>query len=260
MLDEATRNFHQVMLAAIPPAPRTPSAEAVRLNLSTQPGEGVVALVGLIFLVVCGPLALAFTYSLPVDLALSGFGRPVPARVLQVEMDCSFQVNDVCARSVDFEFDLDGRTRKGSGYRYDDAVVAGSLVNIEAIQGRPEWHRMEGETYTSLGYMGAFTWLFPLVGSAMLFTQWQSRRHRRRAFLLGAPVIAKVTAAGIDRTTKVNGVRPWRIEWSYTWEGKSYTGKCASLEKGALEPLLQSEWVPVLVDPDYPNASALYVG
>ncbi len=231
MLDEETQAFHRILIAAIPPVPRSPSENARRMIFSYQGGQTALLIIGFAFTLVGAPLSVMFSYGLPVDLALAFSGETVKAKVLSSEKDCSFKVNDVCSREVEFVFDTGKGEVKGTGARFDDLAVVGSEVEVEVLPSDAGLHRMKGETYSAFGYMGLLTWLFPLVGGAMLFLTWSEKRQEIAAFVKGHPVVGRVTFAGLDKSTKVNGRHHWRVEWSYEHQGKSYTGRLSSFDK-----------------------------
>jgi hypothetical protein len=250
-------------LSAIPPAPRQPSPAARRLVFSFQSAQFVLLLVGLIFLGVGLILSTVFCWSLPVDLTLAFTGKPHTGVVLSARTDFNASINGVHPLLVRYSYSTPEGTFEDEadvmGADYPE-LPPGEPIPLEVSSVRPQWSRVAGSTHGFFGYFGAFTLFFPLLGAALLLVALRLNLRARRAYREGRPVLAKVVGSGPDRSVRINRQHPYRIQWEFKLpDGSVHSGSISSMRWLELEPWAKASEVPVLYDPDHPDANTLYV-
>ena len=101
--------------------------------------------------------------------------------------------------------------------------------------------------------------LFPAVGLGLAGAAVRSRRRAVRAFTIGQPALARVTYAGKDASTEINGRNPFKLAWEFEVDGRTYPGDLSTMEKHSLGGLETMKEVVVLYDPAEPGANTLWV-
>lgn len=249
--------------SSVPPAPREPSALARRLVFRYQGSQFVLLLIGVIFLAMGVPMGAAFCWSLPVDLTIAATAKQHTGTVVSAKTNYNARVNGRHPVDVRYTYAFDGAQFEGSSDMLGDEYAAlqpGSTIDLEVAASHPSWSRVAGGTYGFFGYFGAFTLIFPVVGGVLAFFAVRSNRREIRAFREGRPVTAKVTYAGLDYTTKLNGRHPFKLAWEFRADGSTlYTGSISSMREEDLRPLVGEGEVVVLFDPEDPSVNTLYV-
>jgi hypothetical protein len=249
-------------LARIPRAPRTPSARARDLVFRYHGSQGIILLIGVIFLVAGVVPSAIFCWGLPVDLAIAVAGVPGSGTVVGTELQSNVRVNGRHPTLVHFRYLVDGATYEGTSPTLDRArssLSPGSRVPIELLRANPPWARLAGETYSSFGYFVAFVLLFPAIGATMALAAVRSNRRGIRAFVHGTPCLARVVFEGPDTSTRVNGRNPHKIAWELTADGKVVGGSISNMSRAALAGLSADGRIAVLYDPANPEVSTVYV-
>ncbi len=161
---------------------------------------------------------------------------------------------------VRYEYVAGGITRRGEHEALIAPPARGTGIAIEYASFAPDWSRIEGSTYASLGYFALFPLLFPALGAAMLFFTVRPNRREMRAFIHGLPVLARVTFRGQDESTSFNGRHPFMIRWEFRGPtGEVFEGSLTSMKLLELEPFGLAEQIVVLYDPADPRCNTLYV-
>lgn len=252
-----------VDLGAVPPAPRVPSARARELVYAYTGSQGVLRLLGGIFLLVGLLVSGIFCWGLPIDLALAVAGEPGTGTVLRTEIQTNVEVNGAHPILVHYRYRVGSANYEGSSPTLDAALLArarpGSDVKLEILGFAPELSRIEGETYSPFGYFVAFVLLFPLIGGALFVGAVRSNRREIRAFVHGTPKAARVTYMGPDTSTRVNGRHPFKITWEHVEGGRTFTGSISHMEMTAIADLPGAGEILVLVDPADPSSSTVWV-
>lgn len=250
-------------LRKVPAPPREPSPRAKRLVHGYAGAQLVMLLVGAIFTAVGLPLSLVFGWGLPGDAYLDFRGEPATARVLHAELDRNVEINEQHPTRISFEYQVDGRTYSAESTTLDEALVAAAQPDaelpIEVVMASPEYARLRGATYSTFGYFVSFVFLFPVIGLSLLVFTVRANRREIRAFREGTPAWAKVTFAGPDTSTRMNGQNPWKVAWELTVDGKCYQGSLSSMNRAALGELLEARQLVVLYLPENPAINTAWV-
>lgn len=247
--------------ASPPPPPRTPSARARRLIFAYQGSQKVLLIIGLAFLAMGLPMALLFTWGVPVDLLLAFDHRVVTGRLLGAELDYSTTINDRHPLVIRFAYVVDGHSLEGrsSTTDYQEAGELPADLVVEVATVAPDLARLRGTTYNSFGYVPLFTLLFPIVGAGLLFSAVRSNRREIRAFVHGRPTTARVVFAGPDTSTTINGRHPFKVEWEFRVADQVFGGSLSNMRQLELEDLSGVPEITVLYDPDDPRINTAYI-
>lgn len=247
-------------LNEVPPAPRTPSPEARHLVFGYRGGQGVMLLVGIGFLVIGLILSTVFCWGLPVDAAILFSKRETTGTILHAETNLSTKVNGRRPTAVRFEYEGGGQRWQGESDTFEIKADQTGPVAVEYAALNPSWGRLAGETYSTFGYLGLLTLLFPALGALITRHAVRSNRREIRAFTHGRPVLARVTFRGLDHSTSVNGRHPFLMRWEFrTDTGANGHGSISSMELQDIKAFGEAEQVVVLYDPADPKANTLYV-
>ncbi|HEY3448710.1 MAG TPA: DUF3592 domain-containing protein [Myxococcales bacterium] len=250
-------------LTTVPPAPREPSPVARRLVYGYQGSQFVMLLVGVIFLVIGLAFTGVFCWSLPIDLAIEATGKAYSGVVTKAEPNYHAEVNGEHPIEVSYTYSFDGAQFEGSSSMLGQEYLQlqpGSTIDLEVADARPQWSRVKGGTYGFFGYFGAFTLLFPIIGGLFAFLAVRSNRREIRAYREGRPVMARVTYAGLDHSTRLNNRHPFKISWEFKVNGSaSYTGSISSMREEDLHAFATAGEIVVLYDPEDPGINTLYV-
>lgn len=243
-------------LAAVPPPPREPSPRARKLIYAYAGSQAVLLLVGAIFFLVGAPLSLIFCRSLPGELALTVLGTPASATVESTRLQTNVRVNGVHPTEVVFTFD---------GHRVESSTLEpgglgpGATAAIEYVPGKPEWARLRGGSYGTFPVWVGFVLLFPLVGAVLVAGAVRSNRREIRAFRDGHATSGRVTNVGLDRSVRVNGRHPLKVDWTFEVLGRQFEGSLSSLDPEQLRDFRSGDQVTVLYDPDQPKVNTVWV-
>lgn len=248
--------------ALAPPPPREPTPVACDLIFRYAGKQKLELWVGVIFTLVGAPLSLVFGWGLPGDLALRLFGAPTTAIVRGAHVDESVEINGVNPTVVAFYREEGGLTLEGRSTftdRSPEQFQPGAEVPAEAVEGHPEWARLQGGTYSTFGLIGLFTALFPLVGLLLLGHAVRGNRREIRAFTHGVVARGQVVRSGEDRSYEYNGKHPWTVDWEFEVEGERYTGSLSNMNHALLSHLATGTKVTVLHLRGAPKVNTLYL-
>ena len=253
-----------ILLAAVPPAPRECTPRARDLVFRYRGGQAIAWWIGLALLGFGAIFGAAFGWSVPLDALLDVASKPVDAVVTSADLDRSVSINDEHPTYLQYVYRWDDQDHVGRGYSMDSAVLAratpDATVTVVVSPFLPSVSRIEGTTVGPFGYFG----LFPLVlsggaGLAAMLLAWRSNRREIRAFIHGQAILGRVVYAGVDQSTKVNGRHPYKVDWDFTIDGRTYRGRLVSMDPAPLESYFGGGKVPVLYVADDPSANTLYV-
>jgi hypothetical protein len=247
-------------LHEVPPAPRTPSAEARHLVFGYRGGQGVMLAVGIGFLVLGLILSTVFCWGLPIDAAIALSRRETAGTILHADTNLSTKSNGRRPTEVRFEYEGGGSRWQGESDTFEIKPGQTGPVDVEYAALNPSWGRLAGETYSTFGYLGLLTLLFPAIGAFITRRAVRSNRCEIRAFTQGRPVLARVTFRGLDHSTSVNGQHPFLMRWEFrTDHGATVHGSISSMKLQDIKAFGEAEQVVVLYDPSDPKANTLYV-
>jgi Protein of unknown function (DUF3592) len=138
-------------------------------------GAGVVALVGLVFLIVGGILGTVFCWGLPTDIGIERRPLALVGEVTQVELLPSRRINRKPATRISYRYRVDGVAHDDELLTIDAGLIAavqrpGATVALQVDRAHPERSRIEGTMRAIFGWGGALTLLMPLLGLLLLAT------------------------------------------------------------------------------------------
>lgn len=244
----------------VPPAPRTPSAEARHLVFGYRGGQGITLAVGIGFLVIGLVLSAVFCWGLPVDLAIAMSKRETVGTILRAEADLNTRTSGRRPTQVRFEYEGGGSRWQGESSSFEIQPNQSGPVDVEYAGLNPSWGRLEGETYSTFGYLGTLALVLPLLGGLIMSRAIRSNRREIRAFVHGRPALARVTFRGLDHSTAVNGRHPFLMRWEFrTDTGATVHGSISSMELQDIKAFGEAEQVVVLYDPAEPKNNTIYV-
>ncbi len=251
-------------LSHIPPPPRQPSQRARDLVFAYTGSQSVLRIIGGAFLALGSVFAVIFCAGLPVDIALAFAGQRATGTVTGTHVQTNVEINGQNPILIEYTYRFENVAYQGESPTLDGALLVrarpGATVPIEVLPFAPDFSRIEGETYSSFGYFVSFVLIFPLVGALLLASAIRSNRREIRAFVHGLPIIAKVSYAGFDHTTTVNGRHPFQIRWEHEVNGSTYKGTLTHMEMRAIGDLVVGGEILVLYDPKDPSISTVWVG
>jgi hypothetical protein len=132
-------------------------------------------------------------------------------------------------------------------------------IAVEYSSLNPAWGRITGETYSTFGYLGGLSLLFPAIGILLLYLAIRSNRREIRAFTQGRPALARVTFRGQDHSTTINGRHPFLLRWEFQTETGIFRGSISSLKLLDIKVFGEAEQIVVLYDPEDPKANTIFV-
>lgn len=251
-----------VRLDAIPRVPRSPSPRARSLVFGYRGAQGVMLLIGLIFLGVGTLISSIFCWGLPGDLALAAAATPAQASVVSTEIVNNVKVNGAHPTLLKFRYRVAGENYDGESSTLDSSLrrlPKGAAVSIEYLPFAPRIARIVGTTRSMMGYTPVFVLIFPLVGAGLAFGAWRSNRREIRAFVHGTPILGQITYKGPDTSVTVNGRHPFKLEWQFQVGGAPYTGSFSTMNRGELGELANATELAVLYDPSKPAVNTLWI-
>jgi len=255
-------NFDQPERLVNGGGPREPSEYARRLIFRFQGGAFVFLLVGGIFTVIGSVLCTVFCWGVPADLRLDMQGVPMHATLTEKHLDRSTEVNGRNPTTMHFRYQVQGQSFEAETNTLDDALAGTPLgmdVNVDVLKSDPSVARLHGETRSMLGYWGLLMLLFPGLGLALAGTAVRKRGLAVKAYRYGQELPGQVVSFAPDRSVKINNRSPWKLQWEFTVDGKTYRGSLSSMNKGELEPFALQKNVTVLALPGNPRVNTLYV-
>lgn len=250
---------HLPGLHEVPPAPRTPSPEARHLVFGYRGKQGVTLVIGGIFLTIGLAFTTLFCWGLPVDIAISLSRKEASGTILSAERSRNMKIAGRRPTVVRFEYEAGGTRWQGESNSLTMLPGETGPVAIEYATMNPAWGRVAGETYSTFGYAGLLSLLFPVLGGALLISAIRSNRREIRAFTNGRPILARVTFRGQDHSTKVNGRHPFLMRWEFRTESGHYHGAISSMKLLDIKAFGDAEQVVILYDPADPRINTLYV-
>lgn len=247
----------------VPRPPRAPTPLARDLIFAYQGGQAVLRLIGAAFVAMGLLFSTIFCWGLPVDVALSLGGSRVQGTVLSSELNRHVTINDHHPTRISFRYEIDGQAHEGDSSTLDPQVIIaarpGASIPLEVLPGAPSWARIQGTNYSTFGYFGSFTLIFPGVGAALLFAAVRSNRREMRAYRNGLPAQGLVIKKGDDETTTVNGKHPFEVVWEFQVDGRTYKGRISHMNRELLERAIPGNEVTALYDPADPSANTVWL-
>ena len=246
-------------LNEVPPAPRAPSAEARDLVFGYRGRQGARLILGLAFLVIGLILSGVFCWGLPVDVAIALDPQATRGSILSAELNRNLTINGRRPTKVRFQYEAGGTQWTGEANSFDIPPQQTGAINVEYSTHNSAWGRLSGETYSTFGYLGGLSLLFPAMGGVVLFFALRSNQREIRAFTWGFPALARVTFRGQDHSTKINGHHPFLLRWEFQTETGVYRGSISSLKLLDIKAFGEAEQIVVLYDPVDPKANTIFV-
>ncbi len=252
---------NEVLLAAVPPSPRQPSARARKLVFGYRGSQGAKLILGIVFTLMGLLFTAIFCWGVPVDVYLLAAGKQVEGAVVGTEVQTHITVNDEHPTLISFTYELDGKLFQGSSssldYELIDRAQPGAKLPVEAAGG---FARVKGTTYAAFGYLPMFVLIFPVVGLFFLISTVRSNRREIEAFVNGIPTLARVVYSGQDFSVKVNGRSPFKVAWEFNaQDGKVYKGELTSMDRAELDGLIDAQDIPVVYLREDPKTNTAYV-
>jgi hypothetical protein len=247
----------------VPRPPRTPNPLARELIFGYQGSQNALRIIGAIFLAIGLPFIFFLGRGLPTDLTLAAAGQPATATVISTRVVTSVEVNDVHPVEIKYHYEVSGEKYEAASHALDGSVVAvatvGATIPIEIFPAAPSWSRMKGTKSAVAGSFSIFSFLFPIIGAAMLGWAIRSNRREIRAFREGVPTKGLVIKRGEDTTTEINGKHPFEVHWEFQVDGTTYKGKLSNMNRAILQQALPEEEVLVLYDPKNPAVNTVWI-
>jgi hypothetical protein len=100
---------------------------------------------------------------------------------------------------------------------------------------------------------------FLLIGGSIFAVGMRHLLRTRHIWRVGHAVIAQITEATFDMSTKINGRRPVIVRYSYTMDGVVHRGEFSSMHL-TIQSYSIGQPVHVLYDPSHPERSVLCHG
>jgi hypothetical protein len=220
-------------------------------------------LIGIIFSIVGSAVAIPLDWGLPGELALTLAHREVTAEVVSTSIDYNVRVNGQHPtrihyryRDNDVAYDGDSATRDRARIA---AAVPGAPITVEVARWHPAWSRIAGGSYSLMGLWGLLMLIMPALGITLTFFAVRSNRREIRAFEEGTPILARVSFAGPDTSTTINGRHPHKLVWEFQVDGEVYSGSISCMSLLLIEDLMQKKEIPVLYDPLAPKVNTVWV-
>ena len=151
--------------------------------------------------------------------------------------------NDIRVYVLDYEFEWDGETRRGTSYSTGGIRTKGDPVKVEFPEGRVEKSRIQGMRRFQFGPAAGLVLIFPLVGFA--FVTSGVRRGRRVIRLLkqgelaaGTLVSQEKTAMEVNRQPVIKYTFEFEVPGQGTYHCIAKTYLTETLTDDAHEPLI----------------------
>lgn len=257
------RGAYREAFERVPRPPRAPTPLARDLIFAYQGTQAVLRIIGIIFLAIGIIFPAIFAGGVPVDIALSLAGSRVQGTAISAELNRNVKINGRRPMRITFRYEIDGRTYQGDSSTLDSQIITaaypGASIPIEALPWAPGWARIPGTTYSTFGYVGLFTLIFPAVGGGLLFAAVRSNRREIRAYRRGLPTQGLVVKKGYDTSTKINGRHPFEVVWELQVDGQTYKGSLSHMNRELLERAIPSNEITVLYDPADPSANTVWI-
>jgi len=250
---------HLPALHEVPPAPRTPSAQARYLVFGYRGSQGALLAIGTAFLVMGLLFTTLFCWGLPVDALISLSRREAPGRILAAELNRHLKINGRRPTQVTFEYEAGGLRRTGEANSFRVRPGQTGPLPVEYSSLRPDWGRPEGDSHNPFGYLGLLALIFPGLGGLLARSAVRSNRREIRAFTHGLPALARVSFRGQDLTVTVNGRHPFLMRWEFQAAGGSFRGSISSMKLNDIKAFGDAAQVVVLYDPADPGCNTLFV-
>ena len=250
---------HLPGLNDVPPAPRTLSPQARALVVGYRGRQGVLLIVGGVFLAVGLILSIVFCWGLPMDAAIHFSRRDTRGTILRVDPTPGMKLSGRRPTKVRFQYEAGGTLWLGESNSFEIRPEQTGAIEVEYSSLNPAWGRLAGETYSTYGYLGMLSLLFPILGALILYLAIRSNRREIRAFTRGFPVLARVTFRGQDHSTTINGRHPFLIRWEFKTETGVYRGSLSSLKLLDSKAFGEADQIVVLYDPADPKANSIFV-
>lgn len=250
----------EARLSQVPAAPRTPSVRAKRLVFGYTGKQSALLIIGLVFTVISVPGIVLLGRAIVGDMYLSVAGEAAEGTITSVREDMSTKINGRHPTEATFSYQVDGAPRVETSSTTDDEVIAALRVGERVpIEVAGSFARVKQMTFSSVGAFGLFGLIFPIVGGLMTFFAVRGNRREIAAFTHGTAVAARVTSAGYDKSTKINGRNPFQIAWEFTVETDVFHGSISSMEASDLQDFVTHPELIVLYLPENPRINTIYV-
>ncbi|MCC6645816.1 MAG: hypothetical protein IT374_09630 [Polyangiaceae bacterium] len=244
-----------------PPAPRELTAEGLEITSSFG---GWRRWAGFFMIGHGGVMTTAFSWGLPVDLAIDLGGAREQATVTESARSSSVKINKKRATRVTYSYVVAGETHTESFHTIEPRYVGlavGAALPVERSTHAPSWSRPVGTTSCFFGYFGLLLALEPLAGIPFLVSGLALRRRARAAWRDGAPTPATLVSKRAGRARKRGSGRAasFRYTWSYPWQHQALLATLES-ESTLLASLEQGQTVTLLVHPSRPSLPVPWAG
>jgi len=186
-------------------------------------------------------------------LVFQGEVQTAPGQVVRCEATNASE-NNVRVYVLDYEFEWDGDTRRGTSYSTGGTRKKGDSVTVEFPEGRAEKSRIEGMRRFQFGPAAGLVLIFPLVGFA--FVASGMRRGRRIIRLLKQGELAAGNLVSQEKTTMEVNRQPV-IKYTFEFEAPGQgTYQCIAktyLTETLTKTLTDDEHEPLIYRPANPN-------
>jgi hypothetical protein len=247
----------------VPSPPRTPSPRARRLVFRYQAGQWAMLIAGGGLFVFGAIFLAAFGWGVQADLALSFSRTNAVGHVISTHLNRNVTVNGVHPTVIRFRYPTSDGDRVGECSTRDEdriaAAIVGAEIPVEVSPTHPSWARVAGTTSSDLGLWALLFGILPAIALTLMFFAVRTHRRRIRAFTYGRDTKARVTFSDWDRTTRINGRHPYRMEWEFKTEGSVFTGSISTLDSSLVEDLMKQQEITVLYDPMNPDINTVFV-
>ncbi len=96
-----------------------------------------------------------------------------------------------------------------------------------------------------------------LVGGIMAYLRYQEKQKVVNVLRFGQPTLGQITTVEENIMVEVNGRHPWKIEYLFQMNGKSYSGKVSTLNHPGRQ-FQSGNAVYILCLPENPEVNAIY--
>ncbi|MBI5210653.1 MAG: DUF3592 domain-containing protein [Elusimicrobia bacterium] len=158
----------------------------------------------------------------------------------------SMSENDATVFAVDYSFETEGPSRRGTSYVTGSCPAPGATVSVEFPAGSPEHSRVQGMRSSPFGPFILFLLVFPAVGLGFILAGLRSGLRAARLLSAGVPAQGRLVSKE-GTSTRING----RVVYAMTFAFRDSFGVEGSVTTRTHEPEALEDEFPenVLYDP-----------